>query len=92
VSDQVNWHAEAIAVLAGELDYRALVYAIARRDPRTLVETFRGVCWADQVERQLRAGISKIEAIKLARSLAGLSLKDAKDGVEALMTRLGIQS
>jgi ribosomal protein L7/L12 len=85
-----NYYSQAIQVLAdSNTDFRAIAYEIAKANPKALAqaaERIKGVDWASQCIPLMRAG-QKIEAIKLCRSLTGMSLIEAKNAVEAIERR-----
>lgn len=80
-----NYHAAAIDIVTSEKhDFRQLCINIAKTNPSVLVKAAGYIPWQAEVRRCL-ASKSKIDAIKLCRTLTGMSLKDAKDAVERLM-------
>lgn len=89
-----NHYAEVIRILTDHnTDFRKLVIAIAQKHPKAIVDAANlnteqtQDAWRAPVIKLLREkGIgAKIEAIKMARNLSHMSLKEAKEAVEALM-------
>ncbi len=77
---------------ANEFDKTAVLLEICNRDPSLLldcVHTATTPSWQKEAEDLLRAQ-KKINAIKLWRAKTGMTLKDAKDAVEALQRKLGL--
>lgn len=88
----------AIEIMVGNPDIRALVLEVAKHNPAALVAAQKRIDAreaaksGDAVEQILRSGVRGgfVAAIKKRRELTGDGLKEAKDYVDALRTRLGI--
>ena len=79
----MNWYAKAIEMLSREdLDYKVIAYNLAKTHPKAFVIAATG-----DLERNcrnlLRSG-HKLEAIKHCKEVSGMSLRDAREFVEAL--------
>jgi len=81
-------HQQAIDIITDpETDFRQIVVELAKYHPEFLVNFVGNEAWERQVIPLLRAD-RKIAAIKLCRNITPMTLKEAKDAVEALMERL----
>ena len=84
-------YAMAIDVLKCELDWRSLVFEIAKANPHALVQAATELGWQppqnwqDECRSLLQEG-QKIEAIKLYRSRTGTTLKLALDAINRMET------
>jgi len=84
----MNYYARAIDILTKpDIDFRAMVIEIAKRHPKAVCEVAVFETWEKECLPLIHAE-KKIHAVKVCRDLTGMSLKDAKDAVEALMERL----
>ena len=82
-----NYYPEVIALLAADnVDFRKIVYAIAMRDPKAVIDAVFGPIQEtlDGKLRQLCLAGRPIDAIKLLRAETGLGMKDAQEYVERL--------
>lgn len=79
-----NYYAEAIQLLSNNLDFKSIVIEIAATNPSVFVKAYKSLSWEKQLKQSIDTGITKIEAIKLCRTLNGMSLIDAKDTVERI--------
>jgi ribosomal protein L7/L12 len=76
-------HERVIEFLARpDLDYRALVYAMAEKNPAALLSVSADR-WKARAREMLTNG-EYVEVIKFCRNETGMSLKDAKDAVDAM--------
>ena len=64
------------------LDYRALVYAMAEKNPAALLAVSADR-WKAHARDMLRDG-EYVEVIKYCRAETGMTLKDAKEAVDIL--------
>lgn len=73
-------------------DRTAVLLHICAGDPTFLLSAIQAAAtttWKKEIELLLRSG-KKIEAIKLWRARPKVSLKDAKDAVEAIQKVMGL--
>jgi len=84
---RTNWHREALSLLEkeSELDLRHMLFEFAKVAPKL----FCGAVNPERYKWQTKAialvnGGSRIEAIKHCRNATGMTLKNAKDAVDAL--------
>ncbi len=82
----MNYYAEAIKILAKDnADWEKLVFEIAQRHPKAVVEAaYNGPAWHVRARELLGQG-RKIGAIKYCRAETGIGLKEAKEAVEDFM-------
>ncbi|HWT01147.1 MAG TPA: ribosomal protein L7/L12 [Pyrinomonadaceae bacterium] len=81
----MNYYAQAISIITdSNTDFRKLVLEIAKSHPKIIVDAVLKHGWQAEARLLIQAG-QKIDAIRLCRNLTGLSLKEAKDAVEALV-------
>ncbi len=86
-----NWYPRAIEILSSVDDARAVLFRIAAKHPKAVVDACAPLRAAPPVTDclQLMLAGQKIPAIKLWRSVTGDGLKEAKDACEALLGRQG---
>lgn len=80
-------HERVIEFLASpNVDYRALVYALAEKNPAALLAVSSDN-WKTHAETLLRDGYY-VEAVKYCRAETATSLKDAKEMVDDLKAKI----
>ena len=80
-----QWYQEAIEIVTGDHDFRAICIAVAKAHPKVLCEAIGVQTWQLRAQRVFVAE-GKVAAIKSVRAATGMDLKDAKhavDGIEA---------
>jgi ribosomal protein L7/L12 len=93
----MNHYAEVIEILTTpDIDFRAIAIEFGKRHPKMFMDAAKLAqvgqtkgrdSWEWKVIPALKAD-RKIEAIKICRNETGMSLKEAKDAVEAFMKRI----
>jgi len=79
-----NYHRDVIEVISVEsTDWRALVFSIAKTNPKAVLNAAVDLNWRDEVLEEYRI-YGKVPAIKLCRSLTGMGLKESKSTVEEI--------
>jgi ribosomal protein L7/L12 len=83
-----NWDPRAIDALAGAEDFRGILFRIAAKHPKAVVDACAPLqqqepTWVEECRHMMRADL-KINAIKHWRAHSGDGLKEAKDACEAL--------
>ena len=84
-----NWYAKAIEVITNDgADFKKIVIEISKLAPKIVVDSYQKISgandWRPECKALMLAG-QKLPAIKLCRSLTGMSLIDAKNSCEALI-------
>lgn len=80
---RLNYYKHAIEILSKQdVNWRAIVYEIAKDHPKAIVDCFRED-WEVPVKEAL--GLGKVPAIKLYREITGKSLKEAKEAVDKMV-------
>lgn len=75
---------QAIDILMGDsIAYRHICIELAKRNPNLFIEIAGDKTTDDKLLNLMLSG-KKVEAIKQCRDVYGMSLKEAKDHVEAL--------
>lgn len=86
-----NYYAEVISILNECVDFKDVVFEVAKKHPKAVVEACIQLSpdkqWEDECVNLWRNG-GKIAAIKHCRGVTGLDLKGAKRAVEQLESRL----
>ena len=80
----MSYYGEALELCSDEQNWKAVVIAIAKKHPKSVVEAINGVPWTVEAKRLYLQEGEKIQAIKHCRAETGMSLKEAKEAVEAL--------
>ena len=81
----MTYQADAIDIIMDSaVDFRVLCIEIAKSRPSVLVKAAQSISWEKEVSQAIKRGITKIEAIKLIRTLTGFGLKEAKEASERL--------
>lgn len=83
-----SWYPKAIELISDpSIDARAILFKIAARRPKAIVDAFDDGSKSrliDECRSLMKAG-ELVAAVKLWRNSTGVSLKDAKESVEALV-------
>ena len=89
-----NYYAEAISILQEDVNFRDVVYEIARIHPKALIEAAKGkTVTSTGVEKEICKIIKEtgqfILAIKKHRGLTKSSLVESRAAVEAINLKMG---
>lgn len=82
----MNYYAEVVELCSKEQDWKAIAINVAKKHPKIFLDAAAAnfVSWETEA-RELYLGQGElVKAIKYCRSMTGMSLKDAKEAVEAL--------
>jgi ribosomal protein L7/L12 len=77
------YYESAIGILSKEQDWKAMCFAIAKKDPKLFCEALGYDPWKLKIKDAYEIG-GKINAIKYVREKTGLGLIEAKKAVEAI--------
>lgn len=93
----VDWYKKVLMYLANDLDYKRIVFELASKDPKMLLQLINPEDpdlppeWEEVILKMLMKNSGNpVTTIKEYRALTGCSLKEAKDFVDAVRLKHNI--